>query len=97
MRKTFKKEELETLGLPYDCDRGKVVSDTIVGRSRWSIIHKIVFQLHGQRPEAAWSTTYQHGSTEQQDEAPWQYDTEIVCTLVHEVEKTVKVWEPVEG
>lgn len=43
----------------------------------------------------AWRrTTYSRGATESQDERPWEYEKTVKATLVREVEKTVKVWEP---
>lgn len=67
------------------------IKDTITSTSRWSIHHEIVF-LHDDK---YWMTYYSEGATEQQDERPWEYDTEIECTEVHIVEKTIKVWETV--
>lgn len=72
------------LGLPE-----RAIKDSIVGTSRWSVQHEIVFMHDGK----FWSTEYQCGATEQQDESPWEHDELIECVEVELVEKTVKVWE----
>lgn len=77
---------INELGLPDNA-----IKDTITSTSRWSIHHDIVFAHNGKFYE----TYYSVGATEMQDESPWEYDTEIECTEVHLVEKTVKVWVPV--
>lgn len=85
--KAFKKDELYA---DYDF-KVDVVQDEIVDTSRWSVIHEIVFKYE----DKFYSTTYSEGATEMQDESPFQYDEEIDCTEVHQVEKLVKVWEKV--
>lgn len=68
-----------------------LISDEIWDKSRWSIIHRIIFQ-HGNR---YFSTTYSVGATESQDESPFEYaDDEVECEEVIPVEKTVIVYEP---
>lgn len=96
MRQTFKREYLTNeLDLPWKRNGGAVVSDRIVGTRRWSVDHEIVFRVPGQPEGEAWLTTYSVGATESQDEGPWEYENEVECTLVRQVEKTVTVWEPV--
>ncbi len=79
-------EKLRELGLPYEA-----IHDEIIGTSRWSIQHKIIFEFHGKYYE----TEYQVGATEVQDERPWEYDKDVDCYEVELVEKLVKVWERV--
>ncbi len=45
MKKTFSKEFLTGVGLPYG---PRVVRDTIEDVSRWSVIHELTFTLPGQ-------------------------------------------------
>lgn len=67
-----------------------VVEDNIVGNSRWSIQHEVVFKHEGK----FYGTRYSVGATESQDEAPFQYDdNEIDCPEMVQKEKIVKVWE----
>lgn len=69
---------------------GEGVSDVIVDHSRWSVVHEAVFEHEGK----FYSTSYSVGATEQQDEAPYEYDKdEIECPEVKLVEKVVKVYE----
>lgn len=76
---------MNELGLPYSA-----IKDTITGQSRWSTQHEIIFSYDSKFYKAH----YQHGSTESQDEGPWEYDNgEIECTEVQLVERTVKIWE----
>lgn len=83
----FKKDVLlEMLG--GDSETLIKVSDTITGKSRWSLNHELVFK------EAAtarfFRTHYSEGATEQQDERPFEYEPDDVeVTEVFPVEKTV--------
>ena len=94
--KKFPAKELLDLGLPGDHDPEEVtvISDTITGHRRWSVDHALIFRLPDQPPGEAWMVDYSVGATESQDEGPWEGETEVKATLVREVEKLVKVWEP---
>lgn len=83
LHKDYLKNELD---LPAEA-----IKDTIESQSRWTTTHEIIFAYDGK----FWRTWYTEGSTEQQDQSPWEYETEIECTEVHIVEKIVKTWEPV--
>lgn len=85
----FTKDELEAMGLPESA-----VEDRITGQSRWSTEHTIVFRADDGKH---YQTFYSVGSTEDQDEGPWEDEDVIVCEEVHQVEKTVKVWEAVSA
>ena len=76
----------ETLDLP-----DSAVVDTITDTSRWSVHHEIIFKDNGK----FYKTHYSHGATEYQDESPWEYEEEVECKEVQQVEKLVKVWEEV--
>ena len=73
----------EELDLPY----GAIVNE-IIGTSRWSIFHWIVFEYQGKY----YSTEYSEVATESQDESPWEDDDEVECTEVEEKEVMVKKW-----
>lgn len=69
---------------------GPTISDEIVDTSRWSVIHRRVFEHEGKFYE----TTYSVGATECQDEGPYEYeDDEIECKEVFRKEKMVIVYE----
>jgi hypothetical protein len=72
--------------------RVEVIEDDITSTQRWSEIHEVIFKHDGKH----YRTTYSQGLTEYQDERPFEHDTVIECVEVHEVEKIVKAWEPVE-
>lgn len=75
-------------------DEGRVIKDEIYDTSRWSVHHELIFELDG----GTYQTTYSVGATECQDERPWEYDGDLIeVTPVHQIEKTVKVWVPVEA
>lgn len=78
---------MEELDLPYSA-----LERNITDTSRWSIYYEIIFEYKGK----FYRTSYGEGATECQDERPWEYQKEVECTEVHQVEKTVKVWEPIE-
>lgn len=84
--KMFPKEYLtKTLGLPFNAIENKIVE-----RTRWSLIHEIVFKdLDGKY----YHTTYEDGATEMQEEAPWEYDDEVECIEVKRIKRYVEVWE----
>jgi hypothetical protein len=86
--KKFDKEYLtEELGLPYEADN-IVQLDEAVGKGRWSIEHRIVFEDGGEY----WEAFYQVGATESQEERPWEYETVVVGTKVEKRPVTVEQW-----
>ncbi|GAV11406.1 hypothetical protein [Paenibacillus sp. NAIST15-1] len=89
----IKRELLEKYGLP-DCGINgvKLIRDDITDNSRWSIHHEIIFKWTDGKFYRAY---YSVGATESQDEAPWEYEDEVECVEVYQVEKMVKVWEDV--
>lgn len=57
-------------------DTAEVLQDTIVGTSRWSERHEIVFKYN----DATYITHYSCGATENQDESPFEYaNDEVEC------------------
>jgi len=89
MKRLFKKEELLNLGLPYD----NCIYDEIVDQTRWSTIHEIVFPYEG----SFYKAHYQVGSTECQEERPWEFLKEVECLEVEPKEKTVICWVEKKG
>lgn len=96
MKKTRK--EMRDLGLPggWKKDAATVVSDTISDQDRWTTMHDLVFRLPGMPDDLAYSTWYRTGSTEQQDEAPWEFE-DAECVLVRATPVTRIEWQPVEA
>lgn len=95
MKKKFTSEELKDAGLPYEApEGGEIISREITDTSRWSIHYSLIFRFADMAPGEAWEVSYSKGATETQDERPWEYEREVEATLVHQVEKVVKVWEP---
>lgn len=88
---------LRDMGLPGEApEGGEIISDRIIGHSRWSVVHEIIWRFAETPPGEAWRATYSRGATETQDERPWEHEKTVEATLVREVERTVKVWEPTE-
>jgi hypothetical protein len=94
---TLKTAELKDRELPYgnydaeldkDCFYHTEVTDT----SRWSVHYDLIFEYKGK----FYKTHYSKGATEYQDERPWEYEDEVECVEVNQVEKMVKVWEEVK-
>lgn len=74
-----------------DDDDATVLSE-ICDTSRWSIQYRRVFKLDGKFYE----TFYSVGATEQQDESPYEYDSEsIECDEVAPVEVLMTVYQKV--
>lgn len=96
--KTFKAAELRGMDMPWGApEGGEIISDKITGKSRWCDVHTLIVRFPDQPEGDAWSMGYRIGSTESQDERPWEYDDEVVATLVREREVTVKKWMPVDA
>lgn len=93
----FEREYLKELGLPYEIDEadGKIISTEIDGTRRWSTDYSLIFWLTGMPENQAWLVGFSRGSTECQDEKPWEYEEQVNATLVHKVKKIVSVWEAV--
>lgn len=68
----------------------KVVEERLVEHRRWYVRTELVVEIDGK----FWRGSYDKGATESQET---EWDKEIELTEVHQVEKTVKVWEPVKG
>lgn len=87
--KIFTKEYLlEELDLPY-----AAVSEHITDQSRWSTHLKIVFK---DKDGTFYETFYSKGSTESQDEGPWEYEDEVTCYEVELKEVMIQTWVRVE-
>lgn len=94
MIKKFPKTYLvETLFLPNESDEF-VIDDEMVDHGRWSITHSLVFRdLDG----STWLTSYRVGSTEYQDEEPWEYDGEFIEAVRVEAQQVcVDKWIPIK-
>lgn len=75
----------------------RVVSDTICGKSRWSIKFELIFTEPGQEEGTAWRLVYSQGATESQDEVPFQYsDATVQAKRVRLVSRAVEIYEDCE-
>lgn len=89
MTKIFPREYLmEELDLPY-----AALEEEIVDQSRWSTFYNIIFR---DKDGKYYSTEYSRGSTECQDESPWEYEHEVECVEVEKRLVTVEQWVPVD-
>lgn len=70
----FNKDEMYEI-LDGDHEFAKIIEDEVVDTTRWSVIHKIIFQYY----DKYYETTYSCGATEYQDESPWEYDDEVIA------------------
>lgn len=69
------------------------IETKITDHDRWSVYYEGVYK---HKPsEKFYSVIWAVGATEQQDMQPFEYEKEVEFTEVHQVEKVVKVWEPV--
>lgn len=66
----------------------EVISNTICDQGRWSTDYELIFKMD----EKFYRTYYSRGSTECQDEGPWEYgDPEV--KEVFPKQKTITVYE----
>ena len=80
----FKKEFLlDELDLPWNDEI--VVRNQISEQRRWDISYELIFRLE----DKFYRTFYDIGSTEYQDESPWEYDDVVECQEVEPYEKTI--------
>ena len=92
----FARQDLLDRGLPGWCRDGKIIADTIIDKSRWSVHHEIVWRLDEQPEGEAYRAYYNIGATEMQDQRPWEDEDTVEAAVVRQIERVVKVWEPVE-
>ncbi len=79
----FKKDFL--LEMDYGND-SPVIEDEIIDQRRWSTVHKRIFKFE----DKFYQTIYSHGSTECQDESPYEdEDDDIECPEVEPYEVTL--------
>lgn len=83
----FKSKYLLERGLP-----GTAIENKLVSNTRWSLIHRIIFEHEGK----CYQAYYSEGATEYQDESPWENEDEVRCTEVEQIEVLVREWVPTE-
>ncbi|MNL74347.1 hypothetical protein D3C87_1999720 [compost metagenome] len=93
--KTFSKEFLqELLWDDFDPDKWEVMTNKLIGKSRWSLRYHQVFK--DKISNKYYETFYSQGATESQDEGPYEYDDdEIDCNEVAPVEVVVTQYKVV--
>ncbi len=89
MPKIFIPAELARAIVWEDTDEGKLLEKKQVGSSRWSILYEAIVAYQGKTYRAC----YRVGATEVQEERPWEDDKEAELIEVHQVPKTIQVWE----
>jgi hypothetical protein len=95
--KTFTREELLDMELPHEPpEGGEIISNKITGTRRWVTEHEMIVHFPDQQAGDAWRIYYTVGSTEQQEQGPWEYENSVEATLVREQEVLVKKWLPVK-
>lgn len=97
MKRTFTRNELEELGVPFA--NTHVVHDEQCGENRWSTVHKCVFQAEPNGP--LWEVTYYLPATELQECDLWSYRNHgakpetVEATQVEAYEVAVIKYRPV--
>lgn len=86
--RTFPKEFMVEALYGDNPDTVTMIND-IEWQDRWSTYYTFVFQYEGKY----YQTSYGKGSTEIQDERPWEYEDEVECVEVKPVPKTITVYE----
>lgn len=102
--RTYTRDQLEELGLPFDCASEKNAADypgaaielhcKQVGTRRWVSVHELVFRAPDDGK--AYQVFYERGLTESQDGTdPWSYATEVAATEMEQVTVEVTKWQAV--
>jgi hypothetical protein len=95
--KVFERSYLvDTLGLPddEDCELVEIVLNELEDSGRWTLNYKLVFKLL--EDNTFYQVSYSRGATENQWEAPWEYEETIKATIVEPKEVTVIDYVPVK-
>lgn len=79
-----KKEALAVLD--GDNEDYTIISDEIVGQRRWSTSYELIVKNKDGNFYIAW---YDKGSTESQDESPWESDKQVIFNEAEEYSETV--------
>ena len=59
----------------HEIEGSEIVEDKIIGTTRWSNIHEVIFQwVDG----GFYETSYSEGATEMQDESAFEYDEDAI-------------------
>jgi hypothetical protein len=88
----FKREEMIELISGGDVGGVELVSDVLVGTTRWSNVHQIIFKVLDTYYRAEYCT----GATEYQDERPWDGQDEVEAEEVRPVPTVVINYEAVK-
>ena len=82
----FTKEFLQDMG-------EGTVSERIIETRRWVTVYERIFEYEGK----TYKTIYEVGATEQQDQAPYEYEkNEIECPEVEPFKKTVIAYREIK-
>jgi hypothetical protein len=76
-----------------DCETWELITKDIIGTSRWSTILRGVFKNEDKYYQVEW----EEGATEMQASIPFECQVEVEFIEVEEVEKTVKVFQPISN
>ena len=89
-KRMFDKEFMQDI--LYGASEAEIISDTIYDQRRWSTMHELIFKFE----DKFYQAYYSKGSTENQDESPWEYEDMVACEEVKPVQKMVTVYEVME-
>lgn len=95
MEKSFTKEDLKELAAGNPVEGLEVVSDTLTGRTRWSVIYTLVFR--DLTDNKYYQINYSTGATELQDERPFDNDQNTIqCHRVQPMQELVTVYKSIK-
>lgn len=90
----FNKEDMMALAFEDIYDDGEWIIHVhkIIDTTRWSTVYYMVFEYDGK----CYESTFSMGSTESQDERPYEYDGDMIeCQEVEPYEVTVTKYRKV--
>ena len=90
MKKTVTRAVAEAALDGYD--GWEKIEEQIIDHDRWTVTYTAVSK---DKDDNHWQYCYSVGATEQQDQAPFEYDDDIEFTLVEKRLVTTEAWVPV--
>lgn len=94
LTRTFPKADMLHLIDGGSNESYEIIHQELIDHTRWSVVYEIVFR------DAVtleyFRAYYNEGATEYQDESPWEWESEVIASLVEPRNVTVTQYFPVE-
>lgn len=96
--RTFTAEELEGIGVPFECDNSEGTAEELHNElfdtTRWAHVHEFVFRAPDDGK--VYRVFCWRGATEQQEHDLWNWEDPVTAVEVEEVQVMTTEWQPVK-